>query len=76
VSNDIDTAATRVRTLRNDIFDRQIQLLVAERSVLTKQQWKALQDAMHERPRDERRGNYGGPRGGFGGRGRGRGWPG
>lgn len=72
--NDIVTAATRVRTLRNDLFDRQIQLLAAERAVLTKQQWKSLQDAMHERPREERRGN--GPRGGFGGRGRGRGWPG
>ncbi|HEX3110468.1 MAG TPA: hypothetical protein VHU41_15335 [Thermoanaerobaculia bacterium] len=76
-SNDIVTAATRVRTLRNDVFDREIQLLAAERSVLTKQQWKALQEAMHERPRDERRGGYG-TRGGFGGRGRGRGpgWPG
>jgi Spy/CpxP family protein refolding chaperone len=74
-SNDIVTAAGRVRTLRNDLFDRQIQLLAAERSVLTKQQWSALQQAMHERPREERRGG-GGPRGGFGGRGRGRGWPG
>ncbi len=73
---DIPTAAKRVQTLRNDLFERQIALLSAERSVLTKQQWKALQDAMHERPRDERRGGYGGPRGGFGGRGRGRGWPG
>ena len=73
---DITTAAKRVQTLHNDLFERQIALLSAERSVLTKQQWKALQDAMHERPRDERRGGYGGPRGGFGGRGRGRGWPG
>lgn len=72
---DITAAAKRVQTLRNDLFDRQVQLLAAERSVLTKQQWKSLQDAMHERPRDDRRG-YGGPRGGFGGRGRGRGWPG
>jgi len=75
-ANDIMSAATRVRTLRNDTFDRQIQLLAAERTVLTKQQWKALQDAMHERPRDDRRNGYG-PRGGMGGRGRGRGpgWP-
>ena len=73
---DITTAAKRVQTLRNDLFERQIALLSAERGVLTKQQWKSLQDAMHERPRDERRGGYGGPRGGFGGRGRGRGWPG
>ncbi|HEX7192148.1 MAG TPA: periplasmic heavy metal sensor [Thermoanaerobaculia bacterium] len=75
-ANDIVTAATRVRTLRSDAFDKQIQLLAAERSVLTKQQWKALQDAMQERPRDDRRGGYG-TRGGFGGRGRGRGpgWP-
>jgi hypothetical protein len=72
--NDIVTAATRVRTLRNDAFDRQIRLLAAERAVLTKQQWKSLQDAMHERPRDDRGGYR--PRGGFGGRGRGRGWPG
>lgn len=75
-SESIMTAANRVRTLRNDAFDRQIALLASERAVLTKQQWKALQDAMHERPRDDRRGGYGGPRGGFGGRGRGRGWPG
>lgn len=74
-SDAIMTAAKRVQTLRDDAFGRQIELVAAERSVLTKQQWKALQDAMHERPRDERRGNYG-PRGGFGGRGRGRGWPG
>jgi len=75
-ANDIVTAATRVRTLRNDAFDKQIQLLAAERTVLTKQQWKSLQDAMHERPREGRRG-CNGPRGGFGGRGRGRGpgWP-
>jgi len=75
-ANDVVTAATRVRTLRNDAFDKQIQLLAAERAVLTKQQWKSLQDAMRERPRDERRGGNG-PRGGFGGRGRGRGpgWP-
>jgi Spy/CpxP family protein refolding chaperone len=72
--NDIVAAATRLRTLRNDIFDRQVQLLAAERAVLTKQQWKSLQDAMHERPRDDRGGYR--PRGGFGGRGRGRGWPG
>jgi Spy/CpxP family protein refolding chaperone len=76
-SDAIMTAAKRLRTLRDDAFDRQVELIAAERAVLTKQQWKSLQDAMHERPRDERRGGYGGPRGGFGGRGgRGRGWPG
>jgi hypothetical protein len=74
-ANDIVIAATRVRTLRDDAFDKQIQLLAAERVVLTKQQWKSLQDAMRERPRDERRGANG-RRGGFGrGRGRGPGWP-
>jgi Spy/CpxP family protein refolding chaperone len=70
-SNDIVTAAQRVRTLRNGIYDRQVQLLAAERTVLTKRQWNALQDAMHEQPRNDRRGGYG-PR--MGGRGRGRGW--
>jgi Spy/CpxP family protein refolding chaperone len=76
--DEIAKAAQRVRTLRDDNFDRQVQLLAAERTVLTKEQWKSLQDAMHESPRDQRRrGGYGG-RGGMGGRGRGRGpgWPG
>lgn len=72
-ANDIITAAQRVRTLRDDTFDRQVQLLAAERTVLTKAQWTALQDAMRERPRNERRGGYR-PRGWMGGRGRGRGW--
>jgi Spy/CpxP family protein refolding chaperone len=71
-ANDIVTAAQRVRTLRDDVFDRQVQLLAAERAVLTKAQWTSLQTAMRERPRNERRGGNG-PRGGMGGRGRGRG---
>src|ERR1043166_1227394 len=37
---DVTTAAKRVQMLRNDLFERQIALLSAERSVLTKQQWK------------------------------------
>jgi Spy/CpxP family protein refolding chaperone len=53
---DITTAAGRVRALHDALFDRQIQMLVAERQVLTQQQWEALQQRLRaERsPRSDR----------------------
>ena len=67
------TAGQRIRALRDSLFDRQLQMLAAERTVLTLDQWQALQQQLQER-RQQRNQNYGYPRrGGMGGRGR---WPG
>jgi hypothetical protein len=78
VQSDITTAAQRVRSIRDSIFDRQAQMLAAERLVLTKQQWSKLLDELQAR-RDERMDRTDGyPRGGRGGYprgGRGRPWP-
>ena len=72
---DIVTAGTRIRTMRDEVFDRQVKLLAAERAVLTKDQWQKLQDNLNSRRMDRGgrdRGGYPG-RGGFpGGRGGGR----
>jgi hypothetical protein len=79
-SGDIVNAAQRVRTLRNDVFDRQVEMLSAERTLLTKQQWDALESAIRDSRREDRddrpRGGYGGRggRGGFPGAGRRPGW--
>ena len=77
---DIVAAGKRLREMRDDAFDRQLQRLAAERTILTKAQWQALQDALASRQNERRggrdRGGYGG-RGGFPGRGGRRpGWPG
>lgn len=75
----VDTAAQRVRSLRDSLFDRQVQMIASERDVLTPEQWRSLQREL-QRVRDDRgdgRANnrgQGGRRGGMGG-GRGR-WPG
>lgn len=72
-ADDITSAGVRVKTLRDDIFDRQLKMLADERLVLSTQQWasleNALQNARTER-QQERRGGYPGGRGrgGFGGR--------
>ena len=79
---DITTAAQRVRTIRDSLFDRQVGMLAAERIVLTKQQWSQLLDTLQQRAREERaargndRGNYPGGRGrgGYPRGGRGRPW--
>lgn len=72
--NDIIAAGTRIRDLRNAMFDRQLQMLAAERALLTRDQWQSLQQAL--RDRREQRNEYGYPRrGGRGMGGRGR-WPG
>jgi Spy/CpxP family protein refolding chaperone len=74
---DIVSAGQRLRGLRDALFDRQVQMLAAERQVLTLQQWETLQAQLQSRPRgtDSNRGTQrrGGGRGGMGGRGR---WPG
>ncbi|HYM62448.1 MAG TPA: hypothetical protein VEZ11_16310 [Thermoanaerobaculia bacterium] len=75
-STDILAAGQRVRELRNSLFDRELKMLDAERQILSRQQWMALQDALERRraPRqqqDSTPGDRGGRRGGRGGR-----WPG
>jgi Spy/CpxP family protein refolding chaperone len=73
---DITTAAQRVRALRDTLFDRQTEMLAAERTLLTQQQWQALQQQLRAE-RTQRDGGNGYPRRGRGGMGGGRGrWPG
>lgn len=74
-SDDILAAGKRLRSLRDEISDREFRLLAAERQILTRDQWQKLQEQLREEriPRDRmndsrRRGSGGG----FGGRGRGR----
>lgn len=67
---DIVTAGNRIRQMRDDVFDRQLRLLAAERTVLTKDQWQKLQETIHARANDRGgrdRGGYPGGRGGWGG---------
>jgi hypothetical protein len=71
--NDIVTAGNRIRDLRTAMFDRQLQMLAAERTVLTRDQWQSLQDAL--RNQRQQRNDYYPRRGGRGMGGRGR-WPG
>jgi hypothetical protein len=64
---DITGAGQRLRGIRDALFDRRVQLLASERTLLTQQQWTALQEAMSaSRNRDTNR-----PNRGYGGRGRG-----
>jgi Spy/CpxP family protein refolding chaperone len=73
---DITTAADRVRSIRDSLFDREVQMLAAERLVLTRQQWSKLMDELEQRRRDQRMDrNNAYPRGGRGGYPRGRGRP-
>jgi len=74
-ASDITGAGQRLRGVRDALFDRRVQLLASERTLLTQQQWSALQDAIaasgtrgSDRP-NRGRGGRGG-RGGMGGRGR------
>lgn len=70
-ASDITGAGGRLRGIRDALFDRRIQLLASERTILTQQQWTALQDAIAaSRSRDtDRPGRGGYGRGGMGGRG-------
>lgn len=74
----ITAAGAHVRAIRDAMFDRQVAMLAAERTILTRDQWRTLEDQLQAR-RGENRGSQGYPRrggrGGFGGRGRGPGWP-
>jgi hypothetical protein len=75
-ASDIAGAGQRLRGIRDALFDRRVQLLASERTLLTQQQWTALQEAISaSRNRDTdrpNRGSYGGRggRGGMGGGGR------
>ena len=77
-ASDITAAAQRVRDIRASLFDREAQMLAAERLVLTKDQWSKLLDELQQQRDDRNRGNSGNPggrRGGYPRGGRGRPWP-
>lgn len=70
-------AGERLATLRDPLFRKQLEMLVAQRTILTGDQWAALQRNLARENRPERDGSRGrgrdrGGRGGFGGRGGGR----
>lgn len=73
-ADDITAAGQRLRGIRDALFDRRIQMLAAERTLLTKQQWETLQQQIANARNRSNRGNNGnsgrGGRGGMGGRGR------
>lgn len=70
-ADDIMAAGSRVRTMRDEIFGRQLRMLAAERTILTRDQWSALEDAIRMRRRGGMRDGAGGrgPRGTYPGRG-------
>ncbi len=78
---DITAAAQRIRDIRGSLFDRQAQMLSAERVVLTQKQWTTLLDQLQQqRGQRMNRGNdgyggRGGRRGGYPRGGGGRPWP-
>lgn len=79
-ADDINAAAQRVRDLRASLFDRQVQMVSAERLVLSQDQWFRLLDELRQQREQRDRGDdgYRGGRGGRGGYprgGRGRPWP-
>ena len=76
-ASNINAAAQRVRDIRGSLFDRQAQMLSAERLVLTRDQWSRLLDELQQQ-RMNRNNDYPRGRGGRGGYprgGRGRPWP-
>jgi hypothetical protein len=70
--SDIITAGQRLRSLRDALFDRQLQMLAAERQILSLDQWQILQQQLQER-RSQRNQDQGYPRQGGRGMGGGRG---
>ena len=68
-NDDIASAGHRVREIRASPLDHQVQLLAAERLVLSQQQWRTLEDQLTQQSRPQRdRGNMPGGRGrGMGG---------
>ncbi|MGZ4809930.1 MAG: hypothetical protein ACXV7D_11450, partial [Thermoanaerobaculia bacterium] len=76
VSDDVIAAGDRLRTLRDTLFDREVRMLAAERQVLTRSQWQALEDSLRSRPQRDRNQYPMGGRGRGGRGGRRPGWPG
>jgi hypothetical protein len=82
-ADSITTAAQRVRSIRDSLFDRQAQMLADERLVLSSVQWTKLVEAlkqqrdnqMNRRGSEYPGGTRGGGRGGYPRGGRGRPWP-
>jgi len=64
-ATDINAATQRVRDIRFTLFDRQAEMLSAERLILTKDQWIMLTEELQRRHEEQQRMN----RGGEGGRG-------
>lgn len=65
-SADILAAGNRIRELRDSMFDKQLQTLAAERTVLTFDQWQMLQQQIQvqrQQQRNEGHGNWQGGRG-------------
>jgi len=61
-TNSILEAGRRVQAIRDDIFERQLRLLAAERLVLSQLQWQTLQeqlpDSRMQRPNDRMNDGY------------------
>ena len=72
---DIIAAGQRIRSLRDSMFDHRLQLLAAERTVLSRDQWQTLQQQLQQQRREQRNDSGYRRRGGRGMGGRGR-WPG
>ncbi len=66
-AEDIMSAGQRLRVLRDDLFARQLKYLAAQRALLSRAQWEALQDAIREQRRERLRDTNFGGRGGRGG---------
>jgi hypothetical protein len=78
-TDDIVSAGQRLRSMRDELFDRQVRMVADERQVLTTAQWRTLQDQLQAARRGRRGNDNGSPRRGgrgYPGRGTGRGFPG
>lgn len=71
-SADIVAAGARLRGVRDALFDRQMQMLAAEREILSQQQWQTLQEQLQSRRSRRNQDELGPRRGGRGMGGRGR----
>ena len=66
---DVIAAGQRIRKVRDELFDREVAYLAAQRAVLTREQWTALQNALQEQRQEQRFNRRDRSPGGFGGRG-------
>lgn len=66
-NDDVIAAGQRLRTMRDTTLERTVKMLAAERQVLSRQQWTALQNAMQSRRSERQQDRRGSPRGGRGG---------